>query len=441
MDTAELWTEFTIVCLEWGAKDPRGSQQALELLKLGLERSQESLLHVKIVHYASPTLAEEAAQALSMLGATCHRWRTASLTCPGPTIPAFGFHRQLAGLKSLEIKDRRHGKDRWTIDTFSVFRDAPKSRAVAFSGETSLQQLPLEQLEHVLYKDVVPSTLHLALDCLPRLSGAAYISLAADFDRHTNINFHSSSEITKFWASVDTHYFDSDELHACVKLLNVLLSSITLGSLRELVLKCTGYPTAVVPWPDATIRALAGRSHFNAHLHTLDVRHMFLSELELLSALTELPRLQTLAFSDQLALRDSEPTTTILTDELMSRLTETVFPKELLTDTLTSNRVTHILVPDLHTFSCATQLSFDHQKFFEFVESRSGRERVECFEVQLSWWPKQDGSQPCLEPQVESKLWQLHKQHRSNLKLRIGRDPSSFRNRYGQWEPVGSMHI
>ncbi|KAF7290144.1 F-box domain-containing protein [Mycena indigotica] len=426
MNTPGLWTELHVTCSPW-VKNPEAQISATQLLKNGLARSQSLPLCVHIQRQNWGTWEHyRKCGALSMLCATSNRWKTAVLDCPVNDILDSGVRGHIQCLEILELHEDPDAEDEtWGGKTLASFQDASRLRRVVISEEVavSLHELPLEQLEELVYEYDFYEDLVLPLKSLTRLSGSVHFDFGAlrSFRRPSLLpspDLHLSSNVKTF--SVGSNNEAKEHLGSPAHysaIIAELFSSVTLPALTTLRVVFSHYPTHAFPWPGTAFLELAKRSHFDAHLQTLNIREVLITSAELLSALSVLHNLQILIFSDSLIIttESSSPTETILTNELLVSLGQT---QSVEGTSSHASRLTHTLVPHLHTFSCFSQLSFDHENFLQFVKSRSSPAEEKPFAVQLSWLPRADGSHPRFERKVESELWQLHHQHQINLSIK-----------------------
>ncbi|KAJ7147849.1 hypothetical protein C8R43DRAFT_1009720 [Mycena crocata] len=342
MGTPSLWSHIAVHARCWPKKAGECAP-FLDLLDTSLERGADSPLSIRF--YSGPYIRDVDGVILRLLAQHSQRWRHVDLCVPGSHLEHISsVQGNLAALQTLSLMiESDEGAppihDITTLTNVSLGAVNPRQ----------YPNLPWNQLVSFTYDAYDVNDIGSLLDLTRKVPHPE----AAFALRHVNKNYHPilldlpsvTSTIISFTIEIES-IFNSDS-HRTPRLLGAILGSLTLPRLRELCFLRNGF--RLLSWPLSQFLALSLRSSFSDTLLSLDIRHITLTEDDLIHSLASLTSLERLLIADQ----DHN----LVTDSLLRRLTLTPDPNSR-------------LVPRLKYFSCACFLDFDANIYFNFVASR-----------------------------------------------------------------------
>ncbi|KAJ7491736.1 hypothetical protein B0H11DRAFT_990118 [Mycena galericulata] len=402
LGTPGLWNRITLDRRLWERLDnhPSETPNAKELLARVLDLGGKSLLDVKIItaikYGPNPDL-------LHLLTTHSDRWKTVHLHCHFDDLRCLSSAKgKLPFLESLylytwDVPDRVPGR---VLDTFGV---APRLRTLILPGSvlSTFAKPPLEQL-HVLRCIHLSNSAELAraVSMMSGLPHESEFQLHLDFDlwdpsHDLDLNIlPTSSEIAVLRMEAST-LFNPLSAH-CRDAFAAILTALTFPQLRELGFHTTVRPQETLSWLHSEFRALSARSSFRNHLETLQLRHLIVTETELLECLLNLPLLQRLEIADHEYLRgprDEDPHHQLITDTLFSSLTRTADSP--------------CLVPRLRSLTCTSLLRFDDTVYLNFLLSRIPEYGAFESKMRVIW-----GHREGLDGSVAARIQELRIQKR-----------------------------
>ncbi|KAJ7854500.1 hypothetical protein B0H14DRAFT_3449496, partial [Mycena olivaceomarginata] len=155
---------------------------------------------------------------------------------------------------------------------------------------------------------------------------------------------HTSSDVGRLAIELTGEFFK----HHCQQALGSIFAGLTLPRLKGLTFESENYPRFPLVWPHAQFLALCQRSSFHAHLQSLSLHHVHITEP------AAPPRIR------------------------MRGVNLDLISNTLLV-ALTSTPAAPCLIPQLQTLSLRSRLRFNDRMFLDMVLSRlqPGR-RFEC---------------------------------------------------------------
>ncbi|KAJ7173426.1 hypothetical protein C8R46DRAFT_1255597 [Mycena filopes] len=375
------------------------SNKMLPLVQTALERSANSLLHVRI---GAPDVPVDHTL-LDLVAQHSVRWQA------GLFYMDFEFFASLAPIRGnlplLEcahiipgISDSSEKLQALAIAAVELFSDAPRLFDLTYSGPAKgLKSLPWKQLKRFEYIDLRRT------DLTDALSVMKYFPPGLQFELR-RICFHSGTppgrdalQIIPPPAPIESNLADLTIEFAYHMPGGVaeLLQRLTLPCLSFLEVALAYYKDyPPITWDHAAFMRFSARSECGKTLTTLYLLHVALSGDELLECLAELKVLTALVVADHPAFIDHHRTADehlLLTDGVFRRLAERAV----------DTQQQHLLVPALAVFGCLSLLRFDEAVYLDFVRSRVEGCASPEFESHVRWYP---ASARGLKPAVLEEL-------------------------------------
>ncbi|KAJ6537984.1 hypothetical protein B0H19DRAFT_376324 [Mycena capillaripes] len=397
IETPSLWCDIQLDGALWDT--PSHIEKATDLLQSTLNRSGTSPLNLDLTQVAVHLFPSPV---LQVLAAHSQRWR--KLVCPFSVIYAFAaIGCALPRLGILDIEDLSPD-ELGALDLGLL----PSLRHLSITGPAPrAKKLPLEQLNMLKSMAFIPEAPDV-LSSISRLPKTAEFRLELVMwtggQEMLHLHFRpTTTNIFSLYIQLVEEFNppDSEMVLGCV------FASLTLPCLRHFELECQEYPRCVISWPHAEFLSLSGRSSLDAHLRSLELYEVDVTEAQLLECLSGLPSLERLAISDHQAMEYGEGLERLLvSDSLLAKLTRTP-------DTL-------CLIPRLRSLGCQTVLQFDDKALLALAVSRlddseeltnEGR-----FELELSWLP---GRERGINANVLAQFSALGVRTKNRFKFRI----------------------
>ncbi|KAJ7147857.1 hypothetical protein C8R43DRAFT_1108205 [Mycena crocata] len=379
MGTASLWSHIAVDAKWWPNKVAECAP-FLDLLDTSPERGADCSLSIR---FYSGSCWDVDGATLRLLAKHSQRWQRVDLRAPISQLEHISnVEGNLSALQTLSLRCmiESHQGD---VNPKSIFQTAPRLTEVFLRAANPrlCPNLPWNQLLSFTYDAYNINDVGALLDLMQKVSHPE-----ADFAlRHLNRHFQTlplhlpsvTSTIASFALEMDS-YLDPD---AAAQLVGAILEFLTLLRLHELSF-LRGWFCATC-WPLSGFLALSRRSSFSETLLSLDIRHVTLTEDDLIHSLASLTSLERLVISDP----NLSPPHTLVTDRLLRHLTLTPDPASL-------------IVPHLKYFICTSFFKFDAQVYFEFVASRAVPEHT-LFHSVLRYF---SGGDYDFDPGVHQKL-------------------------------------
>ncbi|KAJ6554496.1 hypothetical protein B0H19DRAFT_1029674 [Mycena capillaripes] len=357
MGTPRLWTTIAVV-----AASSKIDPIDIEFLSRSLERSDRCPLAIHCV--GSTHIAGEG---LEMLAQHSRRWRTADIYLNAASVEFFSNAKgNVPLLERLEIGG-------FTRPGYPIFETAPKLMHVTLAsllGE--LPKLPWSQLRRVVYECAYSRRdIRHVLEIMPLLSRTCMLNVC-----NLHLSF-STADIPFVISNIPILHLSLDDASDCSAphlVLGELLAALTLPCLKQLSLCSSAY--GPILWPRDHFPAFASRSSFRDTLTKLFLRHMIITEGELLECLSQTQALSELFIQDVPSESLDEVDHVLITDSLFQHL-------------IWVSDTSSCLVPNLNHFIFASIFSFGDHPFLNFVTSRidPGRTGQGPFTVQIFHYP------------------------------------------------------
>ncbi|KAJ7087111.1 hypothetical protein C8R44DRAFT_752288 [Mycena epipterygia] len=390
MNTPTLWDTIELKGTLWTTAN-RPHERAMDLLRLVLERSQSTPLHLK-------TFGEIHPAAIELLAQHSDRWKTAQFLFPPSNVKSWSSVKGiLPSLESLELNT-------WGILDFFV---APRLRSLVVHRAVCDIPIPLIQQLHTLGCVVMrPTEIPMAMLMMECLSFEAQCRLQFHFSHWREglpdpikVEVPCAVSHVKSLAIEVVGYVDP---YHCIPALDVILTHFTLPHLHHLSFRSTRSSRFPLLWRHAEFADLSERSSFQTHLLSLDLRHVMVGASDLLECLAALPLLEHLGIADQVGI----PERHVVHGGGVKQLT-----LHLITDTLVAALAQHphspCLVPRLRVLDVHSFLKFDDHFYLYFLLSRL--QAGHCFENNIRWLA---GSRRDLDPIVAARIDELRTQGR-----------------------------
>ncbi|KAJ6537987.1 hypothetical protein B0H19DRAFT_1181483 [Mycena capillaripes] len=336
--TPSLWRDIQLDGALWDTASH--IETALELLQSTLNRSRTSPLNLDLTQIAIHPFPPPV---LQVLAAHSQRWRR--LQCPFSVIYAFAaIGCKLPHLGVIDIEDLSPN-ELGVLDLGPL----PSLKHLSITGPAArAKKMPLEQLNMLKYMAFVQEAPDI-LSSISRLPKAAEFRLElvmwTSGQEMLHVQFLPTTTticILYIELVADFHPPDSEVVLGCI------FAGLTLPCLEHFELKCRKYPRCVILWPHAEFLSLSERSSFDAHLRSLELYGVDITEAQLLECLAGLPSLERLAVADHQATEYGEGLERLLvSDSLLAKLTRTPDAP--------------CLIPRLRSLGCQTMLQFSDQ--------------------------------------------------------------------------------
>ncbi|KAJ7119250.1 hypothetical protein C8R43DRAFT_933928, partial [Mycena crocata] len=397
MNTPTLWTTINLRPGLWTTTDE--SEKSMAVLRDVLERSGNSPLKIDVFNRTYPS-------AVTLVAQHSERWKEAKFVGTLARLRAWSEVKgRLTSLQTLELNI-------W--GTLDFFEGAPMLRhLIVRHSVRGLSDAVLQHLRTLGCVALKPSELSTAVPLMSRLPRTCRYRIEVDLRRPlsqtpadipTLPETPTSSNVDGFTVEI-LGYFDLPERRP---MLALILTNLILPNLGELIFES---PYDPLPWPHPEFIALSDRSSFNAHLHSLDLRHVFITQTELFECLAGLSSLERLGIADHVNRGRDAENLHLITNSLLQRLTRTH-------DSTSSD-----VVPRLRVFTIESMLEFSDIIYLNFLTSRTQTGRI--FEHTLHWLYIHRRE---LDPYVTARIYELRR--RSELVFLIARA-----NRYDNIQP------
>ncbi|KAJ7147867.1 hypothetical protein C8R43DRAFT_1237068 [Mycena crocata] len=354
MGTPSLWCEISLDCNRW----PADASKFVDRLEIALQRGSNHPLSIgaNLSHTPEPLRRS----VLALLANHSQRWRHFDLQSDdfSDLEDIAHIEGKLDCLQSLSLKS----PNQW-MDSIDIFKTAPRLTEVSFAvyDPRCYPRLPWNQLRSYTCDCYYTPTMNhpTSLNVLPHLSHPdAAFEFRGFFAYWPELSLEPpvTSNIASFLVEMEA----LPSAQAARDVLTQIFRLLTLPNLREL--RCFSTPDRSVPrfpilWPLQGFEALALRSSFNDTLRVLDIRHITITEEELVVSLAYLASLERLVIADQREIFGARDHI-LVGDTLLQRLT------------LTPDHIQARLIPRLKQFDCTSFFKFDPQVYFDFVASR-----------------------------------------------------------------------
>ncbi|KAJ6575628.1 hypothetical protein DFH09DRAFT_1361796 [Mycena vulgaris] len=276
--------------------------------------------------------------------------------------------------------------------TLNLFEVAPNLRYLTIEGDflPSLVKAPLEQIHILTFIGLKSMELIAAMSLILRLPHNTKCHLGLDLehwdDSSTSDSGPTPSDIIAL-SLENEGYYSSLGIRVLRGIIASLLAGFTLPALHELSVTTKYNSQTPLPWPCDHFLALAERSSFDAHLTSLELYCVLITEEELLKCLAALPSLERLAISDHRRDREEEYEVYGEYEEEYDEDGHYRGDCDLITDTLLAKLTrapdSPCLVPRLRVFNIHSVLKFDDCIYLAFLRSRVAAETP--FESHI-WW-------------------------------------------------------
>ncbi|KAJ7147819.1 hypothetical protein C8R43DRAFT_1009675 [Mycena crocata] len=332
--TPRLWSHIAVNLSYWPTGGPH-----LDLLKRSLERGARHRLAITFHSLSgdSPMIREAA---FALLAEHSRRWQSLALSINDWShLPNLSLiEGKLDNLRALSFRSRNSASAKEVI----VFETAPKlARVIIYNAVHTNEIAPLFALMRHAQPDAVFGVRNFNADTFAPLSAI-------------------TSPITTF--ELVTGKRSPGDGPSLSQAVGDVLDSLTLPHLRKLKLKAD-FPTRLpLLWPTTQFVGLSHRSSFSDTLQSLNIRHVTITEDDLILSLTSLSSLQRLTMSDQ------QRGGILLTDALLRRLA------------LTSDHDSS-LVTQLNFLDCTSVFKFSTQAYLDFAVARTAH--APSFHVKL----------------------------------------------------------
>ncbi|KAJ7112033.1 hypothetical protein C8R43DRAFT_1040943 [Mycena crocata] len=388
LGTPALWGKIELGNTLW--EDPTRLGTVVKQLQSVLNRGANHPISLRLTNSAEESLP---CAVLQLLAQHAPRWTTVTLACPFADIRALAaLNVDLSNLEALMIHAWGEGT------SLDMFKSVPRLKTLYFSADSdemaAFSVIPFEQLIDIHCLDVLGREPPTAASFMPRLSQHATLQLQlsplipeAGLDPEFAVP-PITSDIAALHLGMARFYVGID----VEQTLDLVLDSLTLPHLTKITFETGDYPLLTLPWRHSQFLALAHRSAFHAHLHTLHLPHIVIPETELIQTLDALPALVSLSLSDHQLVPRGGVDHVLVTDTLLAALTNLA------------------LLPRLRVFACQSLLKFADSAYLGLVESRVKELPSESpFECEL-WWML--GHNRSLDGAVSARLQELAAQKR-----------------------------
>ncbi|KAJ7983310.1 hypothetical protein DFH06DRAFT_1172921 [Mycena polygramma] len=360
INTPSLWSNIEINGMPRGRTRCTRSalERTLRLLSVRLERSREAPLSISLKCRDSEPAHTHIFQ---LLAQHSHRWETVRIGCSLKGIDTSVLKGRLPRLKELIFETPPEMVDFLEIvPRMEVLVGIPAPLLHSESFSSFLGRKPLRLVSCQL---TVCREFQAAISLLPKLPVAAEFYLTINRDRrffqpHWNIPLllpSASAPISILLCAVIEEFHP----HHLTSALSQIFASLTVRSLRKMVLVCGVYPQLVVEWPHIEFLALCERSDLGRCLNILQVAEVRFAERELIDILSVLPALEHLEVGDTPG-NAGEGESTLITDSFLRAMTSARAQEDC-------------LVPRLSYLACVSRLAFTPSFLVDFITARLAR--------------------------------------------------------------------
>ncbi|KAJ7935358.1 hypothetical protein B0H13DRAFT_525075 [Mycena leptocephala] len=328
MGMPSLWSVITLnLCLWRGENRTR----MMKVLESSLERGAHFPLDLGMQVGGLYDGSDDGLVPLHLVAQHSRRWRKVALgmdfTSPSKALSMVKDNLPL--LESLRIEVGRDTSLSAVLELTSFFAVAPRLTELWYCGPpAALATLPLQQLQWLVYQDVVPRDLDAVISIMESFSDASsncQIGVKIDGgDFLTALDLQSATSNVSVLELYAAGNFDADGARPMLSKFFTRLTLPFLDSLRIVYHQAQAVP---LPWPHLEFLALSHRSSFSDHLITLRLESVFITETELLQTLAGLPLLQDLIISDHRVIDGQSEELVLVTNSLLQRLTWTPIPR------------------------------------------------------------------------------------------------------------------
>ncbi|KAF8214221.1 hypothetical protein K438DRAFT_999975 [Mycena galopus ATCC 62051] len=354
LSTPSLWTNIRLHSGVWSS--PVMTEKAMGLLRSALARSGHGPLTILVDNLTSSTHGP----ALQLLAQHSARWQQAVFRCPASDFEHLSRAKgNLPTLETLEISTEEPTE---VSQPVTVFEMAPRLRDFVMSGTLGTRILtpPLDCLSNVRCLNLASTDIATAVSAMAHLSVANSFTLQFYLDDWTSSRSHAidldithtSSDVANLAIGLLGDFFK----HHCLHALGDIFAGLTLTRLEGLTFDSQGYPRFPLVWPQTHFLALCQRSSFHAHLNSLCLYHVHITEAQLLQCLAVLPGLTTLAIADHERVGGRGVNLELISNTLLLALTRTPDGS--------------CLIPRLEALRLRSRLQFNDNVFLALVLSR-----------------------------------------------------------------------
>ncbi|KAJ7177235.1 hypothetical protein C8R43DRAFT_974562 [Mycena crocata] len=356
MGTPSLWSQITLDLDVW----PERVDECTLFLDLAEKFLERGACHPLTISLNVSDRTVRGA-VFALLSRHCRRWRDFEIYVDNLSHME-GLSELSGKLPSLQTLSFISHDDR-PAKEIGIFETAHSLNKVFFEADPSCcPKLPWNQLRHFIYNSVqdVPD-LGAALALMGKMShpDAAFELRRWDASRSSSSNLpRIASTITSLLVEIYT--YTTRQPHHAIQVLGDVLDCLTLTHLRKLDLRRAS-PSSPVFWPTSQFLSLSRRSSLCNTLRTLDLRHVTITEDELLCSLASLRSLENLLVADQEGIRLGRHhlhSHVLVTDELLARLALTPDPSAC-------------VAPHLKYFALTSFFKFDAHAYVDFALSRT----------------------------------------------------------------------
>ncbi|KAJ7669862.1 hypothetical protein DFH06DRAFT_157253, partial [Mycena polygramma] len=345
MGTPALWVNLAVDINQW-----QGQPHFFSGLPLAsLERSNGCPLNLAV--RMTGNYADNAGLELIAQNSQC--WRSLHLATYSPAFQRL-ISRQgkLSFLEALDIRGR-------SLDTHNIFDIAPRLVEVTLHeyGVVKPPHLPWKQLRVLHCKTITANDLQAITDLISRCPNLAALNLLSLEFSGSPVPLHVPPIDTRI-ISFAVEMINAYDRAECAQAFSDLLGAFTLPCTRAISIQMNSKSRPLSWSQDAFLGLLCSSS--GDIVTSLALRHIAITESDLLECLAHLPRLESLFITDVRAVHSVNPPSPeciVLTDTLLRALL------------WTSSSAT-CLIPNLQLFRCVSMFRFTPSVFLDFVRSR-----------------------------------------------------------------------
>ncbi|KAJ7438210.1 hypothetical protein B0H11DRAFT_1884695 [Mycena galericulata] len=391
MGTPSLWSDVAIDPEEW-PRDPTNCDRFLNLIRVALQRSAPSPLHLRMRLYDLPPSVPRSI--LTSLAEYSRRWEQLTLYVSPSELAAISrIKGTLDSLKDLSLVVL--SSDPPPDNSIDIFEWAPRlTHANLSAPSVGCKRLPWHQLQSLTYYGSNPQDIAASLALMAYLSGPRTTFKLRRFSAcHVEIPL-SLSPITSGVFSFTIELWTKSNPQLAVQVLGEILDCLTSPRLQQLCVRAEVSRRHLILWPVNQFESLSLRSSFCDTLRILEISHVSITEDELLRSLASLAALDHLAISDQRIINDiPHPALVLITDTLLMRLAWKPNP-------------VRCLVPRLQHLHCTSFFTFTPRVYLDLIASRTTLPTAPVFQAVLSRLANGDTAQE-FDPEVHQRLVEL----------------------------------
>ncbi|KAJ7453174.1 hypothetical protein FB451DRAFT_1373894, partial [Mycena latifolia] len=356
IETPKFWSDIVVCGNRW----PENPTRPLDLLRTSLERGARYPLTLSVDLAFVPDSTAQAV--LDLVMEYCERWQSVAISMDIAGLSSMqNIEGRLGMLERLELQFLNQTDSDSVVDgiELTVFQTAPRLSHVRFGNlnQHPCPKVPWKQLRSFIYEHHQGHDVAAALALMRNLHSETVFELR-DFDPWGLDLPLALSPLTARVFSFCIAPCTRRDPHEAVQALGDLLNCLTLLDLCEFSIDRARHRFSnAIYFPQIQFHSLSMRSSFKDTLRTLDLRHVIMTEGELLHSLATLASLECLIIGDQHRLYKL-PKHILITDALFLGLTSI------------PNSPDSCLVPELKYFACTSFFEFSAQAYLDFIASR-----------------------------------------------------------------------